>query len=181
MKSYIIDITYFEKYTNREINHFKTSNTILLEGIDILFSDFIKNSIKGLYKGSTNRKVLYIGKISSKLNDYINSKLNNYTKNLTNYNVILDSDRISHIINKHGDKYKESLLGQTAILPNTFLILPFIISHADVIEHSIEKNGNNGLKFIKNYKNGVYNACYFISDKNKKLTLSTLYINKKKK
>lgn len=183
MGEYIIDKCrtsneYFEKYSNLDINHFNNSNSILIEGIDVTISNFVNNSKKGIYRGPKNRKILYIGKVSKNLNDYINSKLNNYKIDLTGFNLTLDSDRIVHIINKHGDEYRESLLGQRAIKQNDFLMIPYIISETDIVEHSVEKNGNNGLKFIKFYENKIYNACYFISSKHKKLTLSTFYIHK---
>ena len=123
---YSADEKSIEKYSDKEKENWQSSKNILIYRDNEQFEDFITKSLNN----DINKKI-YIGKISSKLGEFIYSKTG---LNISGYNLVLRSSEIRKILKyDHGNEIKENLRGQRAIVKSDFLNFAKIITNPDEI------------------------------------------------
>lgn len=171
----------FEKYTLKEIQRFKDSKKIFIDGYNANFEDFIKDSLDEEKMRENNQEILFIGKVGEKLNNKI-LKENNNSKSLLTYNVAFENWRIRHVIKSHNEFENEELRGQRRIKEEDLKKIPKILTDDKTkINHlGKDKNGNDTYEFVYKEDNKTYNVLEFVSNKQHILSLATMYINEKK-
>ncbi|WP_405354251.1 hypothetical protein [Ruminococcus sp.] len=162
-----------EKYSDKEKENWQSSKNILIYRDNAQFEDFITKSLNN----DINKKI-YIGKISSKLGEFIYSKTG---LNISGYNLVLRSSEIRKILKyDHGDEIKENLRGQRAIAKSDFLNFAKIITNPDEIYLGDKKYENKPVIIFVKTINGKTIAVTYVSAKHHDLTLQTMYSGKNK-
>lgn len=154
-----------KKYTQREIEYieYDERNKVCISNEQL--NEFIKKS-----KIELDSKKLYLGKLD---NSTIETIKNGTNLDLSNFNVVLDSNNIKHIFKKH-ESESEYNRGQIPITENNFSTI--IETITDPSKVTLDRND---LMFIKEL-NGKVIAISVISNKKKNITLkSARIINKK--
>lgn len=176
-KKYAVDDTIqdeksIEKYSDKEKENWQSSKNILIYRDNAQFEDFITKSL------NNDINKIYIGKISSKLGEFIYSKTG---LNISGYNLVLRSSEIRKILKyDHGDETKENLRGQRAIVKSDFLNFAKIITNPDEIYLGDKKYENKPVIIFVKTINGKTIAVTYVSAKHHDLTLQTMYSGKNK-
>ena len=162
----------FNGYTQKEINNIESVNIKIANNEN----DIIKYADDIINKKNTPKK-MYVGKIKSKIANYISDK---FGINVSNYNISLNKSGIEHSMNYHGTK-TEILRGQVPITKEDFKNIPTIINAADNITKGYDtKQGKPTITFEKNI-DGNNVVTTYVSDKHHNLELQTMYKFKNKK
>lgn len=170
---YSADEKSIEKYSDKEKENWQSSKNILIYRDNAQFEDFITKSLNN----DINKKI-YIGKISSKLGEFIYSKTG---LNISGYNLVLRSSEIRKILKyDHGNEIKENLRGQRAIVKSDFLNFAKIITNPDEIYLGDKKFENKPVIIFVKTINGKTTAVTYVSAKHHDLTLQTMYSGKNK-
>lgn len=170
---YSADEKSIEKYSDKEKENWQSSKNILIYRDNEQFEDFITKSLNN----DINKKI-YIGKISSKLGEFIYSKTG---LNISGYNLVLRSSEIRKILKyDHGNEIKENLRGQRAIVKSDFLNFAKIITNPDEIYLGDKKFENKPVIIFVKTINGKTTAVTYVSAKHHDLTLQTMYSGKNK-
>ena len=170
---YSADEKSIEKYSDKEKENWQSSKNILIYRDNTQFEDFITKSLNN----DINKKI-YIGKISSKLGEFIYSKTG---LNISGYNLVLRSSEIRKILKyDHGNEIKENLRGQRAIVKSDFLNFAKIITNPDEIYLGDKKFENKPVIIFVKTINGKTTAVTYVSAKHHDLTLQTMYSGKNK-
>ena len=170
---YSADEKSIEKYSDKEKENWQSSKNILIYRDNEQFEDFITKSLNN----DINKKI-YIGKISSKLGEFIYSKTG---LNISGYNLVLRSSEIRKILKyNHGNEIKENLRGQRAIVKSDFLNFAKIITNPDEIYLGDKKFENKPVIIFIKTINGKTTAVTYVSAKHHDLTLQTRYSGKNK-
>lgn len=170
---YSADEKSIEKYSDKEKENWQSSKNILIYRDNEQFEDFITKSLNN----DINKKI-YIGKISSKLGEFIYSKTG---LNISGYNLVLRSSEIRKILKyDHGNEIKENLRGQRAIVKSDFLNFAKIITNPDKIYLGDKKFENKPVIIFVKTINGKTTAVTYVSAKHHDLTLQTMYSGKNK-
>ena len=98
-----------------------------VSGKDITFGEFIEHSIKN--KDKITR--FYFGKLSQELADRIEAETG---RNVENYNVVINSSEVRHILSKHGDSAREAFKGQLGIDKLLLVRLPEVFDCPEEVE-----------------------------------------------
>lgn len=154
-----------KKYTQKEIEYieYDERNKVCFNNEQL--NEFIKKS-----KIDLDSKKLYLGKLD---NSTIETIKNGTNLDLSNFNIVLDSNNIKHIFKKH-ESESEYNRGQIPITENNFSAI--IETITDPSKVTLDRND---LMFIKEL-NGKVIAISVISNKKKNITLkSARIINKK--
>ena len=133
--------------------------------------DEVKQYIKDAINGKDISRYGLLGKISKNLSD----KIFEYTNlNLKDYNLAFNKDNLKHIYKRH----VENLANQIKINIDDIYLLPYLLENSNDITIEKMKNGDKYIKFITNFSD-EYIIFTLSSNKNKRLTLKTIYIRKK--
>ena len=115
-----------QPFSEREADNL-SSNKGFVCGKDMTFDEFIEYSMEN--KCKTTR--FYFGKISQELADRIEAETR---KNVENYNVVINSTEIRHILSKHGDSAMEAFKGQIGIDKSFLVRLPEVFDCPEKVE-----------------------------------------------
>jgi len=170
---------HLKKYNVNDISKFLSGDN-LIDGINSNLNDFILSFYNKENKNFKNNQKMFLGRISNKLSKIINYLLNsskrfNKIYDTTDINVVISSNNIKHIFNRHG---KEKHKGQIDVLPNHLLKYPDVIANPDYIGLNNKlSRGNTPVIYFAKKINGYSVAIEVLSTK-KQLYPESYYIFK---
>ena len=160
-------------YTSQEARNFLTGtrNKVVGFGADIV--DFVKNALGN--KKNTDK--LYLGKLPENTAFRIEQETG---MNVRNFNVILPSERVRHIIRQHGNQEREILRGQKGVTAEDFSLLEKVIADPDriIFDQTTDSYQRPVVRLEKDLGNIVVTA-QAITEGNKTLNTDTFYIRQK--
>ena len=175
-----VDRGYFSYCSKRDIYNLSNSKTIIIDGFNANFYEFIDSTVNCIYKKiNVNNKTIYLGKIGNELSNRFYES-SDFKENLFGYNISISVDQINHVIKKHSN-INENKRGQKIITKDDLKLLPKLLINSEIVlKLGKSKDNRNIYKFISKDSNGTYNLIEFISYKNKRLGFQSLYIQQKK-
>jgi hypothetical protein len=156
-----------EGYTERQLENWQTSKSIIIYENDNQLRNFIDNAIAKRNLGDK----MYCGKIT----DTLAAQITNETGvDVNGYNLSLSAYEIEKILKDHGIELKEVQRGQRAIAEEDFFKIPEIVASYDKVELDGTYNGRPVLKFEKTI-NGKTTVITYQSSKSHDLIVQTMY------
>ena len=160
----------FKKYSERQIENWKNSKSIVLYESDEQFRKLIQ---KAVVDKQYNKKI-YFGAVDAPLAQRIKDAIG---VDVTNYTCSLSTQEIRKILKDHGNEEKEALRGQTAVDEDDIVELPGVIQFPESVKKSPDTyNGKPAVIFVKNRMTVVG----VVSDKHMDLFIQTAYSHKKR-
>ena len=146
-----------------------------VNGKDMTFGEFIEHSIEN--KGRSAK--FYFGKLSKELADRIEAKVG---KNVENYNVIINSTEIRHILLKHGDFAMEAQRGQICISKSLLENIPEVFDYPEEIEKLQSLDYGRRVAFILRKKiNGYAVVVSGVSDGRTAIQIDSFWVTNSSK
>ncbi len=132
---------------------------------------FVEDTLNNKYQSD---KWIEIGILSELEINFIKLE---FQIDLTDFKRIIDVSGIRHTLRKHGNQQKEELLGQIAVYPTDFALIPYIVKHFDKISKSIN---DRGLDVII-YEKKIIDTFFYVEEiraGRKKVAINTMYKKK---
>ena len=137
------------------------------------------DDVKRFISGSTSENIqkrLFVGKIDKETAKNILAQTDVYTYGKS---IVLTSDDIRHIFDRHGSAFSEGQRGQIAITADNFDSVLLTIMKPDTVKPEVDKSGAISLVFKKEI-NGNVTAVTVVSEKKKALSLKSAWITVQK-
>lgn len=137
------------------------------------------DDVKRFISDSTSENIqkrLFVGKISKTTAKSILAQTDVYTYGKS---IVLTSDDIRHIFDRHGSAFSEGQRGQIAITADNFDSVLRTIMKPDTVKPEVDKSGAISLVFKKEI-NGNVTAVTVVSEKKKALSLKSAWITVQK-
>lgn len=164
----------FNDYTSQQLKNWEKSKRILIYKNEEMYLKFIDFSLGN----SEYKKKLYFGTISK---EHANEILLNTGVDVEGFNCALSADEVRKINSSHGDEKKENVRGQRAYTVEDYLVIPFVILSADVVERSTKDYRNKpALLFHKQIGDESFTVVTGISNKHLDVFVQTSWITKKR-
>lgn len=135
--------------------------------------------IKRFISDSTSENIqkrLFVGKINKETAKNILAQTDVYTYGKS---IVLTSDDIRHIFDRHGSAFSEGQRGQIAITADNFDSVLRTIMEPDTVKPEVDKSGAISLVFKKEVDGNV-TAVTVVSEKKKALSLKSAWITVQK-
>ena len=137
------------------------------------------DDVKRFISDSTSENIqkrLFVGKIDKETAKKILAQTDVYTYGKS---IVLTSDDIRHIFDRHGSAFSEGQRGQIAITADNFDSVLRTIMKPDTVKPEVDKSGAISLVFKKEI-NGNVTAVTVVSEKKKALSLKSAWITVQK-
>lgn len=137
------------------------------------------DDVKRFISDSTSENIqkrLFVGKINKETAKNILAQTDVYTYGKS---IVLTSDDIRHIFDRHGSAFSEGQRGQIAITADNFDSVLRTIMKPDTVKPEVDKSGAISLVFKKEI-NGNVTAVTVVSEKKKALSLKSAWITVQK-
>lgn len=137
------------------------------------------DDVKRFISDSTSENIqkrLFVGKIDKETAKNILAQTDVYTYGKS---IVLTSDDIRHIFDRHGSAFSEGQRGQIAITADNFDSVLRTIMKPDTVKPEVDKSGAISLVFKKEI-NGNVTAVTVVSEKKKALSLKSAWITVQK-
>lgn len=137
------------------------------------------DDVKRFISDSTSENIqkrLFVGKIDKETAKNILAQTDVYTYGKS---IVLTSDDIRHIFDRHGSAFSEGQRGQIAITADNFDSVLRTIMEPDTVKPEVDKSGAISLVFKKEI-NGNVTAVTVVSEKKKALSLKSAWITVQK-
>ena len=137
------------------------------------------DDVKRFISDSTSENIqkrLFVGKIDKETAKNILAQTDVYTYGKS---IVLTSDDIRHIFDRHGSAFSEGRRGQIAITADNFDSVLRTIMKPDTVKPEVDKSGAISLVFKKEI-NGNVTAVTVVSEKKKALSLKSAWITVQK-
>lgn len=156
----------FNGYTQKEIDNIESNNIKIASN-----EEDITSYAKDILNKKNTAKKLYVGKVKSKIADFISKNLG---INLDGYNISINRSGIEHSMSHHG-KETELLRGQVPLTEDDFKKIPEIINNADNITRGYDTRHNKPTIIFEKNIDGNNIVATYVSDKHHNLELQTMY------
>ncbi len=137
------------------------------------------DDVKRFISDSTSENIqkrLFVGKINKETAKNILAQTDVYTYGKS---IVLTSDDIRHIFDRHGSAFSEGRRGQIAITADNFDSVLRTIMEPDTVKPEVDKSGTISLVFKKEVDGNV-TAVTVVSEKKKALSLKSAWITVQK-
>ena len=137
------------------------------------------DDVKRFISDSTSENIqkrLFVGKINKETAKNILAQTDVYTYGKS---IVLTSDDIRHIFDRHGSAFSEGQRGQIAITADNFDSVLRTIMEPDTVKPEVDKSGALSLVFKKEVDGNV-TAVTVVSEKKKALSLKSAWITVQK-
>lgn len=137
------------------------------------------DDVKRFISDSTSENIqkrLFVGKINKETAKNILAQTDVYTYGKS---IVLTSDDIRHIFDRHGSAFSEGQRGQVAITADNFDSVLQTIMEPDTVKPEVDKSGAISLVFKKEVDGNV-TAVTVVSEKKKALSLKSAWITVQK-
>lgn len=137
------------------------------------------DDVKRFISDSTSENIqkrLFVGKIDKETAKNILAQTDVYTYGKS---IVLTSDDIRHIFDRHGSAFSEGQRGQIAITADNFDSVLRTIMEPDTVKPEVDKSGAISLVFKKEVDGNV-TAVTVVSEKKKALSLKSAWITMQK-
>lgn len=137
------------------------------------------DDVKRFISDSTSENIqkrLFVGKINKETAKNILAQTDVYTYGKS---IVLTSDDIRHIFDRHGSAFSEGRRGQIAITADNFDSVLRTIMEPDTVKPEVDKSGAISLVFKKEVDGNV-TAVTVVSEKKKALSLKSAWITVQK-
>lgn len=137
------------------------------------------DDVKRFISDSTSENIqkrLFVGKINKETAKNILAQTDVYTYGKS---IVLTSDDIRHIFDRHGSAFSEGQRGQIAITADNFDSVLRTIMEPDTVKPEVDKSGAISLVFKKEVDGNV-TAVTVVSEKKKALSLKSAWITVQK-
>ena len=137
------------------------------------------DDVKRFISNSTSENIqkrLFVGKINKETAKNILAQTDVYTYGKS---IVLTSDDIRHIFDRHGSAFSEGQRGQVAITADNFDSILRTIMEPDTVKPEVDKSGAISLVFKKEVDGNV-TAVTVVSEKKKALSLKSAWITVQK-
>lgn len=137
------------------------------------------DDVKRFISDSTSENIqkrLFVGKIDKETAKNILAQTDVYTYGKS---IVLTSDDIRHIFDRHGSAFSEGQRGQIAITADNFDSVLLTIMKPDTVKPEVDKSGAISLVFKKEI-NGNVTAVTVVSEKKKALSMKSAWITVQK-